>query len=100
MVSKREISPSLRFDAARPIVAATCFHQRAGGAMGLARVRLPDWRISRPHMWRPSAVEGKLMGLRKMTTGNPQTAGREGLFTEKVPERRDFSSLGCLGEGG
>jgi len=59
------------FDAARPIVAATCFHQRAGGATGLARVPLPDWRISRPHMWRPSAIEGKLMGLRKMTTGKP-----------------------------
>ena len=38
------------------------------------------------------------MGLRKMTTGNPQTAGSEGPFTEKEPERRDFSSLGCLGE--
>jgi hypothetical protein len=38
MVSKRVISPSLRFDAARPIVAATCFHPRAGGAMGLATV--------------------------------------------------------------
>jgi hypothetical protein len=51
-------------------------------------------------MWRPSAVEGKLMGLRKISTVNPKAARRERPFTEEEPEQRGFSSLGCLGVGG
>ena len=38
------------------------------------------------------------MGLRKITTGNPQTARRERPFTEEEPERWEFYSPGCLGE--
>ena len=39
-------------------------------------------------MWRPGAVEGKLMGLRKITTKNPQTARRVRPSTEEGPGRR------------
>jgi hypothetical protein len=56
--------------------------------------------ITEEPMWRPSAVEGKLMGLRKISTVNSKTARRERPFTEEEPEQRGFSSLGCLGEGG
>jgi hypothetical protein len=56
--------------------------------MRLARVLSPDGRISKLQMWRPSAVGGKLLGLRKLLETLKRPVDRASVYRGRAGAER------------